>query len=461
LSSSGNPARAIAARRATDVLFLATVFTITFGQLRWGVGSAGRLRLFEVLAVLFVAAFAVERLFAGDRAFTRAEATIASFGILLAVVYLAGAYGLETHFSRVRFARGIATFAIHFSLLVAGVAYLARRPQRFYWRTLGWLCAGMAVNATYAGAQLVAAKAGVNLDQIVLTRLTGVQARSLAYALEAGPRVERARGLTTDPNHLGIMLLVPLLVLPPLMSRLEPGDRLRKVLGLSLAGLLVVEVLTLSRSAFLGLAAGLAVLLVLDRRAVLSRALLLPAAGVCVLLLAVISRHAHFYRRVLEARLNPNDHQAARPGHLGLYDFVGRTFHSHPFFGVGVNDFAAFYHPIQRDYGPLSFYVQSLVETGVVGTVVFAAFLGYVFLSLRNIYRLGDGLPRALAAGLTAALVGTMAANAFYLSMSFAYFYAFLILVLAGPVVFARAEARSRLATRVVAREQAMTSRPA
>ena len=37
-----------------------------------------------------------------------------------------------------------------------------------------------------------------------------------------------------------------------------------------------------------------------------------------------------------------------------------------------------------------------------------------------------------------AALVGTMAANAFYLTMQFYYFYACAMLVLAAPVVFGR-----------------------
>jgi hypothetical protein len=39
---------------------------------------------------------------------------------------------------------------------------------------------------------------------------------------------------------------------------------------------------------------------------------------------------------------------------------------------------------------------------------------------------------------MTAALVGTMAANVFYLTMSFLYFYVFAMLVLATPVVFSR-----------------------
>ena len=45
---------------------------------------------------------------------------------------------------------------------------------------------------------------------------------------------------------------------------------------------------------------------------------------------------------------------------------------------------------------------------------------------------------RPLAWGMTAALVGTIAANFFYLTMQFYYFYAFVALALALPVVFAR-----------------------
>ena len=45
---------------------------------------------------------------------------------------------------------------------------------------------------------------------------------------------------------------------------------------------------------------------------------------------------------------------------------------------------------------------------------------------------------RPLAWGLTAALVGTIAANAFYLTMQFYYFYALALLALATPIVFGR-----------------------
>jgi hypothetical protein len=39
---------------------------------------------------------------------------------------------------------------------------------------------------------------------------------------------------------------------------------------------------------------------------------------------------------------------------------------------------------------------------------------------------------------MTAALAGTMAANFFYLTMQFYYFYAFIMLALSVPIVFGR-----------------------
>jgi hypothetical protein len=80
-------------------------------------------------------------------------------------------------------------------------------------------------------------------------------------------------------------------------------------------------------------------------------------------------------------------------------------------------------------------------------------FLRYIFVRLLAARRLGRLLDRSgdpqgqhvrpLAYGLTAALVGTIAANFFYLTMQFYYFYAFIVFALALPVVFG-ARARER-----------------
>jgi hypothetical protein len=47
---------------------------------------------------------------------------------------------------------------------------------------------------------------------------------------------------------------------------------------------------------------------------------------------------------------------------------------------------------------------------------------------------------RPLAWGMTAALAGTLVSNLFYLTMTFYYFYVFVALAVALPVVFGRAQ---------------------
>ena len=109
------------------------------------------------------------------------------------------------------------------------------------------------------------------------------------------------------------------------------------------------------------------------------------------------------------------------------------------------------------DLGPWgdssTFCILNQVKWGLLGLVVWIAFLRYVFVRLlaarrlgRLLDRLGDpegAHVRPLAYGMTAALVGTIAANFFYLTMQFYYFYAFLAFALALPVVFG-ARARER-----------------
>src|SRR6202008_2829972 len=116
---------------------------------------------------------------------------------------------------------------------------------------------------------------------------------------------------------------------------------------------------------------------------------------------------------------------------------------------LGLNTFSVYYEFVtgKSNWGPHSFYVALIVETGLVGTTAFFLFLRYLFRRLAVARALGrqfaaDGLAaarrvRPLAWGMTAALAGTMAANLFYLTMQFYYFYAFAVLVLALPLVFA------------------------
>jgi O-antigen ligase len=426
---------------AADVFLLASFFCVTFEKVRWNV--AGSLSIADVLTILFLVAFALTSL----GPMPRTSAIVLAFFAALLIVYLLGFFNLETQQALDQFVKGMVKFVIHFLFLAAAVAYLARRGERFYWRALGWFGAGLVANCAYGALQLLAARAGTNLDHAVLSPLTGGASSINIYGSVNGASVYRPNALTGDPNHLAVMLDVPLLALTPLYLRLERGHRLRWPLGLALAFMLLMLLSTLSRSGALGLIAGLLVLAVPYRRYVRTRALLAPLAGVALLLAYVLYTRWHFFSVVLRSRIQTGG--ASSSAHFAVYGFIPRVLHLHPLLGLGLNNFSVYYEFVtgKTNWGPHSFFVALIVETGLVGLLAFAVFLRYVFLRLRAARTLGRRLDgageplgarvRPLAWGMTAALVGTIAANFFYLTMQFYYFYGFLALALALPVVFA------------------------
>ena len=208
---------------------------------------------------------------------------------------------------------------------------------------------------------------------------------------------------------------------------------------------------TLSRSGLLGLVVGLFVLALPYRRGSSRARCSCPLAGV-----AARARRrrraaaATTSRCVLKSRFQTGG--SSENAHFAVYYFVPQVLHSHPLFGLGLNTFSVYYEFVtgKSNWGPHSFYVALIVETGLVGTVAFFA-LPALSLPCACAPRgpgqaLALGEPRRarvrpLAWGMTAALAGTMAANFFYLTMQFYYFYAFAVLVLALPIVFSRRRA--------------------
>ena len=424
----------------TRWLFLATLFCVTFEKVHWSV--AGAVSLADVLTIAFLASFLLDTW--RVRTWPLTVVVILLFLAASLIVYFVGYFNIDTQPALNQFGKGLAKFVIHFLFLAAAVGFLSRSTRAMYWRSLGAFVAGMAANAAYGVIQLLVARAGGNLDSLVLSPLTGGASAINIYGAVNGANVFRPNALTGDPNHLGIMLVVPLLVLTPIYLRLEKGHRLRWPLAFLLAFLLLVEVATLSRSGLLGLIAGGIVLAVPYRRKLFSRALLVPAAAVVVVLGAVVYTRLHYFEVVFRSRISAKGSSS----HFAVYGLVPDVLHLHALFGLGLNGFSVYYELItgKTNWGPHSFYVALVVETGIVGTALFATFIYYVFRRLGVARRLGRELAlrrdplaarvRPLSWGLTAALVGTMAANIFYLTMSFYYFYAFVALALAVPLVF-------------------------
>jgi hypothetical protein len=430
-------------KRLPEYLFLATLFCVTFEKLQWNV--AGTVTLADVLTVAFLVTFALS--YRGR--VPRSAGILALFLVGFLLVYLIGFYNLDTKEALDQFTKGIVKWLLHFLFLIAGVVLLTRRGKQLFWRSLGAFTAGMVANAAYGVLQLLVARAGGNLDSKVLSPLTGGASSINLYGIVNGASVYRPNALTADPNHLGVMLIVPLLALTPVYLRLERGHRWKLWLGLLLGFLLLVEIATLSRSGLLGLTCGVLVLAVPYRSFARSRTLLVPIAGVAAVLAAIAWSRRHYVETILRSRIQVSGANGTS-AHFGVYNFIPQVMHLHPLFGLGLNNFSVYYEFVtgKTNWGPHSFYVSLLVESGLVGTIVFVLFLVYVFRRLGSARRYGQALAamrdplaarvRPLAWGLTAALVGTIAANAFYLTMSFAYFYAFVAIAVAMPAVFRR-----------------------
>ncbi len=430
-------------RRLTSGLFLATVFCCTFEKVHWN--AIGTVGVADVLALLFLAAFGITT---RSWRVPRTTAVVLAFLGLFLAVYLAGFFNLNSSDQLGQWTKGVIKWAIHFTFLAAATMFLARRGQAYYWRALGWFTAGMAFNALYGVLQLLDARRGGNLDATLISPLTGGSSQINTYGIVNGANVYRPNALTGDPNHLGIMLIVPLLILSPLYLRLEPGHRLRRPLMALIGFLLVVEASTLSRSGLLGLGVGVLVLAVPYRRFLYSRALLVPVGAALALLLAVVLSRRHFFSVVLRSRVQTGG--SSESAHFQVYSFIPNVLHSHPILGLGLNTFSVYYEFVtgKSNWGPHSYYVALIVETGLVGSALFALFLVWVFRRLHAARALGRALAaagdplaariRPLAWGCTAALAGTLAANVFYLTMQFYYFYVFIAFALSIPVVFGR-----------------------
>ena len=144
--------------------------------------------------------------------------------------------------------------------------------------------------------------------------------------------------------------------------------------------LLIVEAATLSRSGLLGLGVG-----ALDpRRAVPA----LPAHAAAARAdrrarsrcssAIVLSRRLYF-TTVLKSRVQTSG--GSENAHFQVYSFIPHVLHADPLFGLGLNTFSVYYEFVtgKTNWGPHSYYVALIVETGLVGTALFAVFLFWVF----------------------------------------------------------------------------------
>ena len=431
-------------RHVTSFLFLASVFCVTFEKVHWNVAGTVSLAGRPGDPLL---AFAVTT---ARLRVPRTTAILVGFFAAFLVVYLAGYFDLSDSDALAQWGKGLTKFVIHFAFLACAVVWLSRRGQQYFWRTLGWFSAGIVVNAAYGVLQLLDARRGGNLDASVISPITGGASQINIYGAINNANVYRPNALTGDPNHLGIMLIsaaarphaaVPAArARPSVASLADAHDR--------------IPARRRGRDAFAQRPPRP------RRRRARARGAVPPpsppsrAAGADRRRAGCTPRDRtlapSFFTTVLKSRVQTSG--GSENAHFQVYDFIPHVLHVDPLFGLGLNTFSVYYEFVtgKSNWGPHSYYVALIVETGLVGALLFGAFVIWVFRRLgtarelgRRLAAAGDPLAarvRPLAWGCTAALAGTLASNAFYLTMQFYYFYAFVALSLAIPVVFAKRE---------------------
>jgi hypothetical protein len=421
-----------------DWLLLATLVVPTWEKIRWET-SAVSLTITNLIASAFIAVFVLDRLARRDSRLPPASIALLGFMFAFGAVYLAGYFDLRDRDAFTFWVKGIVTWAVHFAFLVCACAHVVRRGRGLFVRCVWAFVAGMVVNCIYGIVQLaLQVGAGVNLDTIVVRPLTagqGKQGGINVFGQVGGEQtVYRINALTGDPNHLGVMLCLPIFIVLAWYLR---DRRERRWAVPVLVLMLAVQILTLSRSAALGDAVGLLVMLPGLRGHLPSTRRVAIGAGVIAVIVAAVYASSTFVQTVISARTQLSGSGVLT--HLQFYQLVPPALDPNPLFGMGYNTFAVFYEFLtgRTDFGPHSSWIATLVETGIVG---FTLYLVYFVWVLANAFRMRLAADPDIARfgwGIAAGLAGTAAANLFYLTMSLEYFFVVVLLAVAGAALFA------------------------
>ena len=202
--------------RLLDTLMLLSVATVTWLTVR--IDSVVNLTYSDILIAVFLAAFALDRIALRDARLHSAALTAAGFMLVFLAVYLCGFFDLSVHQATTYWVEGRGGLGAPRRLPGLRIAHLARRGRPLYERTIRWFVGGIVICAVYGLLQLIVkVGAGINLDNIVVKGITfglsnpnGIN----VYGQVGGTaNIYRINALTGDPNHMGVMLCVPLLLM--------------------------------------------------------------------------------------------------------------------------------------------------------------------------------------------------------------------------------------------------------
>jgi len=209
----------------TEWLLFAALLTTTWHKIAWN--PFGRVMLVDILQAAFVVAVLWTRVGRRD---DRLPASAVALGGLLAFLLVAAflsAGNIDSVEGVQQWSKGIVLLAIRVAFTVLAVATIVRGGRRLLEASLLWSVLGVAVCAGWGLLQLAAHYAlGVDIDKLLIDPLfagagtSGLIVGGTASALDANgglvqSAILRVPGLTNDPNHLGVLLVVPIALMAP------------------------------------------------------------------------------------------------------------------------------------------------------------------------------------------------------------------------------------------------------
>lgn len=258
-----------------------------------------------------------------------------------------------------------------------------------------------------AGAAIIAIIFYVMPDELAIRLLSSLRPfgypsgdNVLRFVRDDPSLLKRATGLWIDPNAFGgYLLMTGALVLPQLFTPKPVAARWLSWLCMGLIGLALV--LTVSRSAMLGLGfAGFIIAVTRYRR-------ILPLALITLVVIIVLPQTASLINHFLDGFAGRD---LATQMRFGEYKDAFRLIERYPFFGVGFLDTP----DIDLYIGVSSMYLLIAEQIGLVGLsaylLVLAAFFGSAMRGWRTVWQ--DEQRGAIWLGSHAAVAGAMLSGA-------------------------------------------------
>jgi O-antigen ligase len=290
----------------------------------------------------------------------------------------------------------------------------------------------------YGVLQLLGLLFGFNPDVLFLSRFTSTYNQISSYPLFnfTGFRIN---SLFTDCNNFAGYLntVFPLFFAGTLYFSKMRDNRKLVVYGIGVLIVGSVLVLTFSRSGWMGLLAGLVVLLIDKRKELLKSGVVRYLLLFLIILALLIVPFKSYLFPSVEYRLTE---KASSNVHFFVMKSAFSMFLSNPLTGVGIGSFGEaygkYFKPGFEYYNPHSTYLAILSETGLLGFLLHMAIYYYVLKQILFFKRETKGFDsQVIGSGLLAGFVGLLVANIFYQNYTFQFFFVFMGLAFASGLI--------------------------